>query len=266
MSKLKGSRFLCALMVCVLMLSCFTMSAFAYADDTEQELPVTEATLPEDMPEGDTEQAEQTEPEVTAGESFADDGNAVTRDLLYDKATNKQFITVQTKNGNTFYIIIDYDKPLDEDGEAYETYFLNLVDERDLTDLLDEEDIVVPVCTCSDKCVAGDVDTTCPVCKNNMSECTGIEKEPEVPADDSAVEQDEPEQKQSNLSTIVLVIVIVIVAGGIYYYVKFVRNKKPQDEDFDFFDDDGYEEGPYINEDAEPQIAQDEDETEDDQD
>ena len=29
-------------------------------------------------------------------EGFTEDGNLVTRDLLYDKATNKQFITVQT--------------------------------------------------------------------------------------------------------------------------------------------------------------------------
>jgi hypothetical protein len=41
----------------------------------------------------------------------------VTRDLLYDAATNKQFITVETSGGNTFYIVIDYDKPVDEDGE-----------------------------------------------------------------------------------------------------------------------------------------------------
>ena len=50
-------------------------------------------------------------------------GNLVTRDLLYDEHTNKQFITVQTSGGNTFYIVIDYDKPVDEEGEQYETYF-----------------------------------------------------------------------------------------------------------------------------------------------
>ncbi len=56
----------------------------------------------------------------------------MTCDLLYDKATNKQFIMVQTSGGNTFYIVIDYDKPTDEDGERYQTYFLNMVDEADL--------------------------------------------------------------------------------------------------------------------------------------
>ena len=42
-----------------------------------------------------------------------EEGNLVTRDLLYDEHTNKQFITVQTAGGNTFYIVIDYDKPVD---------------------------------------------------------------------------------------------------------------------------------------------------------
>ena len=42
-----------------------------------------------------------------------------------------------------------------------------------------------------------------------------------------------------------------------YYYIKFVKGRKPKDEDMDFLDDEGYEEEPYINEDDEPQIAED---------
>ena len=71
------------------------------------------------------------------GTGFTQNGNSVTRDLLYDKYSNKQFITIETRNGETFYLVIDYDKPLDEDGERYETYFLNLVDEADLLALID---------------------------------------------------------------------------------------------------------------------------------
>ena len=76
------------------------------------------------------------------------DGNSHTLDVLYSAATNKQFITLQTKNGNTFYLVIDYDKPVDEEAEMYETYFLNLVDERDLLALMsDEEKEEVPTPT-----------------------------------------------------------------------------------------------------------------------
>ena len=43
----KKFRFLTVLAVCIMVLSCFSVTAFAYADDTEQNLPVTEATQPE---------------------------------------------------------------------------------------------------------------------------------------------------------------------------------------------------------------------------
>ena len=121
----KKFRFLTVLAVCVMVLSCFSVTAFAYADDTDQNLPVTEATQPEQQP------AVTSAPEKPKGEPIDDEGNAYTRDLLYDRATNKQFITVQTKNGNTFFIVIDYDAPINEDEEQYQTYFLNMVDESD---------------------------------------------------------------------------------------------------------------------------------------
>ena len=54
-----------------------------------------------------------------------------------DKLTEqveKQFITVQSKNGNTFYIVID------RNGETENVYFLNLVDEADLMALMEGEE------------------------------------------------------------------------------------------------------------------------------
>jgi hypothetical protein len=84
---------------------------------------------------------------VDPGEGFTEDGNLVTRDLLYDKATNKQFITVQTSGGSTFYIVIDYDKPTDEDGEQYQTYFLNMVDEADLLAAMQAAGGELPECS-----------------------------------------------------------------------------------------------------------------------
>ena len=85
---------------------------------------------------GDPSMTEETtapepEPTIEPGEGFSEDGNLVTRDLLYDEHTNKQFITVQTSGGATFYFVIDYDKPVDEEGEQYETYFLSIVLLRD---------------------------------------------------------------------------------------------------------------------------------------
>ena len=259
MSKRKGIRVLSMLALCAVLVCSFSLTAFAYADDTEQNLPVTEATQPEKMPE--TETPSETLP---AGEPIDDEGNASTRDLLYDKDTNKQFITIQTKNGNTFYIVIDYDAPINEEEEQYQTYFLNMVDESDLLALMDEDSVAaLTTCTCTEKCEAGHVNTSCPVCKTNMSECTGTAPEPEAPAEEPEPVVDEKPQKNSNLGMIIVIIAVAGIGGAGYYYIKFVRGKKQKDEDMDFFDDEGYEEEPYINEDEEPQIAAD-DEPEDD--
>lgn len=246
----KKFRFLTVLAVCVMVLSCFSVTAFAYADDTEQDLPVTEATQPEQQP------AVTPTPEKPKGEPIDDEGNAYTRDLLYDKATNKQFITVQTKSGNTFFIVIDYDAPINEDEEQYQTYFLNMVDESDLLALLDDDTAAaLTTCNCKEKCAAGQVNTDCPVCKTNMSECTGTA--PVTPEPDKDAETDAPApkpEKKSNIGMILVIFVLAGAAGAAYYYIKFVKGRKPKDEDMDFFDDEGYEEEPYINEDDEPQM------------
>ena len=257
MNKRMSFRLLTVFTLCVMLLCSFSVTAFAYADDTDQNLPVTEATQPEDIP--DTTEPESVKP--SEGEPIDDEGNAYTRDLLYDKVTNKQFITVQTKSGNTFYIVIDYDAPVNDEEEQYQTYFLNMVDEADLLALLDEAAVdALTTCVCEKHCEAGAVNTSCPICKTNMSECTGAVSEP--PAEEPDTEPVEPEkpEKKSNVGMIIGVIAIVGIGGAAYYYFKFVRGKKQKDEDLDFFDDEGYEEEPYVNEDAEPDITADDEE------
>ena len=164
-------------------------------------------------------------------------------------------------------IVIDYDAPINEDEEQYQTYFLNMVDESDLLALLDDDTAAaLTTCNCKEKCAAGQVNTDCPVCKTNMSECTGTA--PVTPEPDKDTETDVPTpkpEKKSNIGMILIIFVLAGAAGAAYYYIKFVKGRKPKDEDLDFFDDEGYEEEPYINEDEEPQIAEDA-ETEGDED
>ena len=93
-----------------------------------------------------------------------------------------------------------------------------------------------------------------------MSECAGAVPEPEEPVEDAEAEApEEPENASPNIALIIGIIALVGIGGGAYYDFKFVRGKKQKDEDLDFFDDEGYEEEPYINEDEEPVIADDED-------
>lgn len=76
------------------------------------------------------------------GQPYTPSGNMQTLDMLYSASTNKQFITVQTRAGETYYLVIDYDKPIDEENEIYEAYFLNLVDDRDLMSVVSADEIV----------------------------------------------------------------------------------------------------------------------------
>lgn len=79
------------------------------------------------------------------------------------------------------------------------------------------------------------------------------------------IEPEEPTQTGgANIGMIIGVIAVVGIGGAAYYYFKFIRGKKQKDDDLDFYDDEGYEEDAYVNEDEEPDIAKD-DETEDEE-
>ena len=113
MTKNKHFRSVFAALLCaVLCMTAFATVAYADGGDYyDDELP-PETWQEEPQPEDTT---------IVPGTPFTEDGIAATRDLLYDKHTNKQFITVETLNGHTLYIVIDYDKLLDEEEERYQT-------------------------------------------------------------------------------------------------------------------------------------------------
>ena len=164
---MKHFRMLAAGLCSAVLLCGSAIPAYAYSDSGNEEPPVVEETP-----------APEPAPTITPGEGFSEDGNLVTRDLLYDAATNKQFITVETSGGSTFYIVIDYDKPVDEEGEQYETYFFSVVDEGDLLAAAEAAGVEQAVCSCPEKCAARAVNTDCPVCSVNMGKCVGAEPEP----------------------------------------------------------------------------------------
>jgi hypothetical protein len=147
----KRLSMMAAVLCAVMMVGSLSVTAYAGGGD--------EYMKPTEQWEGLDPVEETPVPTIEPGEGFTKDGNLVTRDLLYDKYTNKQFITVQTSGGNTFYIVIDYDKPIDEDGEQYQTYFLNMVDEADLLAAMQAAGGELPECSCTDKCAGREAES-----------------------------------------------------------------------------------------------------------
>lgn len=173
--------------------------------------------------------------------AFTPEGTGTVLDEADGESGDKQFYTITTEAGNVFYLIIDGKR---EDNNVY---FLNGVTEADLMALAEKGDGSVSTipeaetCTCTEKCEAGEVNTACPVCKNDLKSCTGKER-PDKDKDGEPAEPEKPKKDTGSAGTVIFVIVALLAAGGVGYYVKIVRPKQQAEDDGDF-EDDGYGEG-----------------------
>ncbi len=170
--------------------------------------------------------------------TFTPDGNLTLIDDFTDpsETTGKQFITLQSKNGNYFYLVID------RDGKSDNVYFMNLIDEADLLALMEEGEAETEpvVCLCEDKCALGAIDAGCEVCRANLDECAGKL----VP-----IELVEDEDKGSSVNSAVIIVIILAVVAAVGAGVYFFKFKKPKMDkgapnldDYDFGDDDDEDE------------------------
>ena len=207
--------------LCAALVLMMGLSVTAFAQGTEQP-PAEDATNDANVVVEETEDS----PALTP------DGNAA---LVDDFGGNKQLITVTTKAGNYFYILIDR---ANEDKETA-VHFLNQVDEADLEALMEDgqtTEETPAVCNCTEKCAAGAVNTACPVCAVDMAGCTGQEPEP-TPDPET---EPEPETEPAGLNPAFLLVVLAALGGiGALVYFKFIK-QKPKTKGSDDLDDYDY--------------------------
>ena len=169
----------------------FSTPAFAYVDTTAvAEEPVQVV-----------EEAEPTEEEKIP---FTIAGNGEVEDNIVDDPS-KEFFTVKTKGGNTFFLVIDRAR------NSENVYMLSMIDEYDLQEFLDDEE------------------------RNGKQEeetpavvLPETKPEPEPTPD---VEIEEPKEESSGGMNKILLLVFVAALGGAgAFFYFYIYKPKPKEE------------------------------------
>ena len=238
----KFKRIFMVLTLCMTLMLGSSINAYAYVDESagaeavavEEELTVE--TVKEETGEMTTELEETEEGTEENAGAFSESGNlSLLDDVGADKAKNLEYMTVQTKSGAVFYLVID------KSADTENVYFLNQVDELDLMAIMDDA--------------------------QKQEYESSIKEEPqEVPetpvTDEPTADEPVDEESQIGLQTnnlalfgVIGVIAALVIGGYAFMKKKAKKDGADLDEDLEFYDDEEYE-----NEDEqEPKFAEEED-------
>ena len=218
------NKLTCVALSLTCLMGCMATPAFAYSGGETGENVKAPSIF-------ETEEEPVTVVEQDAG-PLTPEGNLTVVDdyqTTFSDGTAQQFITLVSKSGAYFYLIID--RAADGDQTAH---FLNMVDEADLLALMDEEDIPEP------------------------------EPEPAPTPEPEPLPEPEPEpEKEDGAGKFMLVLLVLagIAGGGAYFWLKMQQKKREAEEnkpdpDADYREDE--EEIVLPDGEPEPDAAQDE--------
>ena len=213
----------CALMLSVALCTGMAAPAFAFEGETA---PVEQPVLPE-MVEDIVTVTDETSGALTP------EGNLTLVDdyhTNYSDGSGQQFITLVSKSGNTFYLVID------RNAKGQQTvHFMNLVDEADLLTLMEED--AADAYTAEKEAAA-----------QAEQDRLKAEEEAKKAAEEAAASGAE-QPKENKVTKIasgflgVVVLIALAAGGGFYFYRQQMQKKKAEkealDPDTDYTEDKG---------------------------
>lgn len=212
-------RLMAGLMAGVFLCGSSSVTCFAFATETEGVTVSTDAATAEASTEAETRSEDDTRPLTPNGNLTLVD------DIGSSTGQGRQFITLVTKSGNYFYLIIDRNDKGEEN-----VHFLNMVDEEDLFALMDEKQV-------ADHKAA----------QNEKDNATGAAVA--TPSAAGAVQDSAPDPKvkeKKPFHALPLVGAVIVLAAGAIGYL-YLQSKKKQtaalrpDPDADYVDKDDEE-------------------------
>ena len=237
---------LCALVLSVALCAGMAAPAFAYGGEPTEEVeqPVPTATTDEE------DVVTVTDEETGA---LTPEGNLTLVDdyhTNYSDGSGQQFITLVSKSGNTFYLVID------RNAKGQQTvHFMNLVDEADLLTLMEED--AADAYTAEKEAAAQ--------AEQERKQAEEDAKKAEEEAATTGSEQPKENKITKYAATFLGVLALVGLAagGGFYAFAKQKQKKQAEkealDPDADYSEDKGDFEIPVEDE---PEEAGEEDNTE----
>ena len=166
----------------------FSTPAFAYVDTTE-------------VVEEPAQVVEEEEPTEEEKIPFTIAGNGEVEDNIVDDPS-KEFFTVKTKDGNTFFLVIDRARTSEN------VYMLSMIDEYDLQEFLDDEE----------RNGKQEEETPAVVLPE-----TQAEPEPEV-------EIEEEEEPSGNMNQILLLVFVAALGGAGAFFYFYIYKPKPKED------------------------------------
>ena len=193
---------------------CAGMAAPAFAFEGEA-APVEQPVLPEVVEEDVVTVTDETSGALTP------EGNLTLVDDYhtdYSDGSGQQFITLVSKSGNTFYLVID------RNAKGQQTvHFMNLVDEADLLALMEEEE--ADAYTAEKEAAA-----------KAEQDRLKAEEEAKKVAEEAATAEPPKENKVTKIASGFLGVVVLIAlaaGGGFYAFTKQKQKKQAEKEALD---------------------------------